>query len=142
MKKALCITFIILLILTTLTACKKEPSIIGSWVTEGSIPGLSDETETYNFNVVFNDDNTGKIYKNSFNSNNDTTDDEITFYDDVIDFEYSLNNGYITLISYDGEVMHENIHTYPCSIEENTLSIKLNNKHLVLNRLIFGSDTN
>lgn len=142
MKKALCITFIILLILTILTACKKEPSIIGSWVTEGSILGLSDETETYNFNVVFNDDNTGKIYKNSFNSNNDTTDDEITFYDDVIDFEYSLNNDYITLISYDGEVMHENIHTYPCSIEENTLTIELNNKHLVLNRLIFGSDTN
>lgn len=139
MKKTLCITFIILLILTALTACKKEPSIIGPWVTDGSILDLSDKTETY---IVFNDDNTGKIYKNSFNSNNDTTDDEITFYDDVIDFEYSLNNDYITLISYDGEVMHENIHTYPCSIEENTLTIELNNKHLVLNRLIFGSDAN
>ncbi len=131
MKRNLCLIFAILMIMTTLTACKKEPSIIGTWYTKGSIIGLTEETESYAIYITFNKDNTGNI-QNIYEDNSSEN----------YDFEYSAFNGYITFISYGGEVLDKGIHTYPYSIEDDVLTINVNNKKLEFDRLKFTATEN
>ncbi len=131
MKRNLCLVFAILMMLTTLTACKKEPSIIGTWLTKGSIIGLSEETESYDILVNFNDDNTGSVTNTLGNNSIDN-----------IEFEYSVFNSYITFISYDGVVLDKGIHTYPYTIEADVLTINVNNKKLEFNKLKFAATEN
>ena len=131
MKRSICLFFAILMILTTLTACKKEPSIIGTWLTKGSIIGLSEETESYDILVDFNDDNTGSV-TNTYGNNSIEN----------IEFEYSVFNSYITILSYNGEVLDKGIHTYPYSIADDVLTINVNNKKLEFNKLKFSATEN
>lgn len=131
MKRNLCLIFTVLMILTSLTACKKEPSITGTWLTKGSIIGLENETGYYDIHITFSDDNTGcvmNIYEDNSSEN--------------YDFEYSAFNGYITFISYDGEVLDKGIHTYPYFIEDDVLTINVNNKKLEFDRLKFTATEN
>jgi len=125
MKRSICLFFAILLLLPLLTACSPKSELTDSlWYTKGSVIGLDDETGYYDIHLTFNDDNTGNVM-NIYEDN----------YTESYDFEYSAFNGYITILSYNGEVLDKGIHTYPYSIEEDVLTIIVDNKKMEFKKL-------
>ncbi len=132
MKRNICLIFAVLLLLTTLTACTQKPELTDVlWYAKGSVIGLEDETGYYDIHLTFNDDNTGNVM-------NIYKDNSVESYD----FEYSAFNGYITILSYDGETLDKGIHTYPFSIEDDVLTIEIDNKKMEFNKLKFTATKN
>lgn len=125
MKRNLCLMFAIILILSVLTACSPKTELTDVlWYSRGSIVGLEDQASYYDVHITFNKDNTGSV-QNIYEDNSNET----------YEFEYSAFNGYITFISYDGEVLDKGKHTYPYSIENDVLTINVNNKKLEFKKL-------
>lgn len=125
MKRNICFVFAVLLILVTLTACGSKAELTDVlWYTKGSVIGLEEETGYYDVHLSFNKDNTGHI-QNIYEDN--TT--------ECFEFEYSEFNGYITVLSYNGEVLDKGIHTYPYFIEDDVLTIEVDNKKMEFTKL-------
>lgn len=126
MKKNLCLVFAVLLLLSVLTACSPKSELTDVlWYAKGSIIGLEDETGYYDIHLTFNDDNTGHLeYRYDDNS-----------FLECAQFEYSAFNGYITFISYEEKVLDKGKHTYPYSIEDDVLTINVDNKKMEFKKL-------
>lgn len=132
MKRNLCLVFAVLLLLSVLTACSPKSELTDVlWYAKGSIIGLEDETGYYDIHLTFNEDNTGNVM-------NIYKDNSVESYD----FEYSAFNGYITILSYNGETLDKGIHTYPYSIENDVLTIEIDNKKMEFNKLKFAATEN
>lgn len=126
MKRNLCLVFAVLLLLSALTACSPKSELTDVlWYAKGSIIGLEDETGYYDIHLTFNDDNTGHL---------EYIYDDSSFLE-CAQFEYSAFNGYITFISYEEKVLDKGKHTYPYSIENDVLTIEINNKKIEFNKL-------
>lgn len=128
MKRNICLIFAVLLLLTTLTACAQKPELTDVlWYAKGSVIGLEDETGYYDIHLSFEEDNTGHleyIYENNS-------------FRECAQFEYSTFNGYLTIISYEEKVLDKGKHTYPFSIEDDVLTIEIDNKKMEFNKLKF-----
>lgn len=126
MKRNLCLVFAVLLLLSVLTACSPKSELTDVlWYAKGSIIGLEDETGYYDIHLTFNEDNTGHLeYRYDDNS-----------FLECAQFEYSAFNGYITFISYEEKVLDKGKHTYPYSIEDDVLTINVDNKKMEFKKL-------
>lgn len=126
MKRNICLIFAVLLLLTSLTACSQKPELTDVlWYAKGSVIGLEDETSTYDIHITFNEDNTGHleyIYENGS-------------FRECAQFEYSAFNGYLTIISYEEKVLDKGKHTYPYSIQDDVLTINVDNKEMEFQKL-------
>ena len=126
MKRNLCLVFAVLLLLSVLTACSPKSELTDVlWYAKGSVIGLEDETGYYDIHLTFNDDNTGHL---------EYIYDDSSFLE-CAQFEYSAFNGYITFISYEEKVLDKGKHTYPYSIEDDVLTIDVDNKKMEFKKL-------
>jgi len=126
MKRNLCLVFAVLLLLSVLTACSPKSELTDVlWYAKGSIIGLEDETGYYDIHLTFNEDNTGHL---------EYIYDDSSFLE-CAQFEYSAFNGYITFISYEEKVLEKGKHTYPYSIEDDVLTINVDNKKMEFKKL-------
>lgn len=133
MKRNLCLVFAILMLLATLTACSPKSELTAAlWYTKGSIIGLEDGTGYYDVHLTFNEDNTGHL---------EYIYDDSSFLE-CAQFEYSAFNGYITFISYEEKVLDKGKHTYPYSIENDVLTIEVDNKKMEFDKLKFTATEN
>lgn len=124
MKRNICLIFAVLFVLSALTACTIESRLTDClWYSKGSIIGLPD-ANSYDIHLSFNDDNTGHV-QNIYEDN--TT--------ECYEFEYSAFSGYLTILSYNGKVLDKGIHTYPYSIENDVLTITIENKEMEFTKL-------
>lgn len=126
MKRNICIISAVLLILSVLTACTAKSKLTDTlWYAKGSIIGLEDETGCYDIHLAFNKDNTGHI--EYLYENND--------FKGCGQFEYSASNEYLTIISYEEKVLDKDTHTYPYYIENDVLTIEVDNKKMIFDKL-------
>lgn len=126
MKRNICLIFAVLLLLTSLTACSQKPELTDVlWYAKGSVIGLEDETGYYDIHLTFNEDNTGHL---------EYIYDDGSFLE-CAQFEYSAFNGYLTIISYEEKVLDKGKHTYPYSIEDDVLTINVDNKEIQFQKL-------
>lgn len=133
MKRNLCLVFAVLLLLSVLTACTPKSELTDVlWYAKGSIIGLEDETGYYDIHLTFDEDNTGHL---------EYIYDDSSFLE-CAQFEYSAFNGYITFISYEEKVLDKGKHTYPYSIENDVLTIEIDNKKILFDKLKFTATEN
>ena len=133
MKRNLCLVFAVLLLLSVLTACTPKSELTDVlWYAKGSIIGLEDETGYYDIHLTFDEDNTGHL---------EYIYDDSSFLE-CAQFEYSAFNGYITFISYEEKVLDKGKHTYPYSIENDVLTIEIDNKKIEFDKLKFTATEN
>lgn len=126
MKRNLCLVFAVILLLSVLTACSPKSELTDVlWYAKGSIIGLEDETGYYDIHLTFNEDNTGHL---------EYIYDDSSFLE-CAQFEYSAFNGYITFISYEEKVLDKGKHTYPYSIDDDVLTINVDNKKMEFKKL-------
>ena len=133
MKRNLCLVFAVLLLLSVLTACTPKSELTDVlWYAKGSIIGLEDVTGYYDIHLTFDEDNTGHL---------EYIYDDSSFLE-CAQFEYSAFNGYITFISYEEKVLDKGKHTYPYSIENDVLTIEIDNKKIEFDKLKFTATEN
>ena len=100
MKKVLSMALVCLLVVTMLTACAAEASIVGSW-------GMTQDEYTYTY--TFNEDGTGVIAASgiSLNFTWESADGKVTLKtelaDEAVTMDYSISGDKLTLISEEGE---------------------------------------
>ena len=115
MKKSF-IFILLMLVFTMFGGCNKaEPTIYGSWYTQGTVHGL--------------DYNTVDVYLNFLeNSQGNITTKHPDNKEVVFIFEYIVNNNNLVITSSEGKELDANSHIYPFKIEENTLIIEVSNE--------------